>query len=385
MAMQSVGPGAVEASMSQYVPPMFRQTVNITQPNNTSALAQQQKTLNQQNALIANIKKQRADIKKRYEASKNDKWRAELKKKYDALYKDLGKAQTTAAAAQNKVWELSGRYDKLLSGANRDAYAALNSLFSSFGLGSLSGKIYNYVKNGYSADTITILLQDTPEYKERFKGNEIRAKAGLPVLSPAEYLSVESSYRQIMQEAGLPAGFYDNPADFREWIGRNISPTDIQSRVDLASQAVNLAPAEFRQALNQMGIANSQLTAYFLDPDRALPDLQRSAATAAVGAEALQRGLNFDIAYSERLAREGISAEEASQGYSRIASELGTLRSLGRIYGTQWSQRESEEQVFEGQAEATRTRSRLLGQEAGMFGGATGASRGGLAQKGGAR
>src|SRR5690606_32920485 len=133
--------------------------------------------------------------------------------------------------------ESSGQYDKLLTGANRDAYMALNSMFKTYGLGSLASRVYDYVKNGYSADTITVLLQDTPEYKKRFAANEARQKAGLNVLSPAEYISTENSYRQIMRQSGLPAGFYDSTDDFTKWISTDISPTELQSRVDLATQA----------------------------------------------------------------------------------------------------------------------------------------------------
>jgi len=369
---------------AQYVPSRWQQKVNIVPVDNSAALAAERRNLDNQtyhvNAWNSQIKTLQAQIKKAKGSTKT-----RLQNNLKNAQKGLSAANTRKASAQNKVWELSGQYDKLLSGANRDAYAAISSLFSSFGLGSLAGKIYGYVKNGYSPDTISISLQDTPEYKERFAGNELRQQRGLPVLSPAEYLSVEASYRQIAESAGLPQGFYDNPADFRELIGKNVSPTEWQSRVDLASQAVALSPPEFRNALKAMGIPETQLTAYFLDENRALPELQKSAATAAVGAEALQRGLTFDKAYSENLALQGIGAEEASQGYSTIRNELDALRALGQIYGSNWAQRQSEQVVFEGEAGATQLRTRLLAQEAGSFGGATGAARGGLSQAGGAR
>lgn len=286
---------------------------------------------------------------------------------------------------QNTYYETSGQFDKLLSGANRDAFMAVNALFKSYGLDSLAGKVYEYVKNGYSGDTISILLQDTPEYKQRFAGNEARLKAGLPVLSPGEYLATEASYRQIMSTAGLPAGFYDSPGDFSNWIGKNVSPSEIQTRVDLASQATVLANPDYRKALNQMGISNSQLTAYFLDPKKSLPILQKSAATAAVGGAALAQGLTFDKAYSEQLALQGISQEEATQGYSQIAAELDTMRAIGTIYGEQWGQRESEEAIFEGSGEQVQKKARLLSQERGAFSGAAGGGRAGLGQAGGAR
>ena len=271
-----------------------------------------------------------------------------------------------------------GSLEDSLTGANRDAYVALTTLFDSYGLGSLAPKIYDYIKNGYSADTISILLQQTDEYKTRFAGNEARKKAGLPVLSPAEYLSTEASYRQIMESAGLPSGFYDQPSDFTTWIGKNVSPTEIQSRVDLASQATTLSNPSYRQALNQMGISDSQLTAYFLDPTRALPTLQKSAATAAIGAEALQQGLTFDVSYAQQLATSGISQSTAQQGYSQISDTLGKYETLAQIYGGTYNQRTAENAAFLGNAQAVQTQRRLVGREEAAFGGTTGTAQYGL-------
>ena len=276
-------------------------------------------------------------------------------------------------------------YQDQLKGADRDAYLAITNLFKGYGLESLAPKIYDYIKNGYSGDTITILLQDTPEYKQRFAGNEARKQAGLPVLSPAEYLSTEASYRQIMQSAGLPSGFYDQPSDFTTWIGKNVSPTEIQSRVDLATQATVLSNPTYRQALNQMGISDSQLTAYFLDPTKALPNLQKSAATAAIGAEALNNGLAFDQGYAAQLASSGITQQTAQQGYAQIGQNLGQYQALAGIYGGGYTQRTSEEAAFQGNAEAVKRQKQLVGAEVGQFTGTTGTAANALANSGGAR
>lgn len=275
-------------------------------------------------------------------------------------------------------------YESFLSGSQRDAYVAISTMFASYGLGSLADKIFDYVKKGFSADTISILLQDTTEYKTRFAGNEIRKKQGLPVLTPGEYLATEASYKQIMQAAGLPKGFYDQASDFNNWIGKNISPSEVQTRVDMATQATVLANPEYRKALNQMGISNSDLTAYFLDTNRALPYLQKAAATAAVGAEALRSNLKFDKAYAEKLATEGITADQARAGYQQIAMEGQTLGTLGEIYGgADYTQRTGEEAILRGQAAALRRRQSLIQQEQASFSGAAGAARGGLSQRGG--
>lgn len=273
----------------------------------------------------------------------------------------------------------SGNLEDSLSGADRDAYVALTNLFDSYGLSSLAPKIYDYIKNGYSADTISILLQNTTEYKQRFAGNEARKAAGLPVLSPSEYLATEASYRQIMQQAGLPSGFYDQPSDFTTWIGKNVSPTEIQNRVDLATQATTLSNPSYRQALNQMGITDNQLTAYFLDPTRALPTLQKSAATAAIGAEALQQGLTFDVQYAGQLASSGVTQQQAQQGYAQISDTLGKYQTLAQIYGGQYDQRTAEQATFLGNAAAVQQQRNLVGREVANFGGATGTAQAGLA------
>lgn len=274
-------------------------------------------------------------------------------------------------------------FEARLKGETRDAYLALQAKFAQFGLGSLAGKIFDYLKQGYTADTIFLLLQETPEYKQRFAANEQRKKAGLPVLPPDEYLSIESSYRQILQTAGLPRGFYDQPADFTSWIARGVSPSEIQSRVDLATQATTLSNPHYRDALRAMGISDGEMTAYFLDQERALPVIQKAAATAAVGAAAIQQGLKFDQKYAELLATEGITGQEAVKGYSQIAQELPTLSTLGQIYGETYGQREAEREIFEGNPAPAQRRRRLASQERAQFGGAAGAARGGLSQRGG--
>jgi hypothetical protein len=266
-----------------------------------------------------------------------------------------------------------------LTGEQRDAYAALNNLFASYGLGSLAGKIFDYIQKGYSADTISILLQDTPEYKQRFAGNEARRQKGLPVLSPAEYLSTESSYRQLMRQAGLPAGFYDQPSDFSDFIGKDVSPTELKSRVDLASQATALASPEYKRALQQMyGLDEGHITAYFLDADRALPTIQKQAAAAAIGAEALKRGLQVS-GKAEDYALAGVSSQQAAQAYGTIAQQLPEYAQFAHSFGENVNQQTFEEALFTGGQEAGKLE-RLASWNRARAEGAAGAAATGLAR-----
>src|SRR5512139_343489 len=331
---------------------------------------------------VDSLKDQAAKLKGKTDAASKTKLKA-VEAQLKAYNAQLEGASKKFNDAHTKYYEATGQYDKLLKGSNRDAFLAIKTLFKSYGLDSLAGKIYDYVKNGYSGDTISILLQDTPEYKARFSGNEARIKAGLPVLSAGEYLATEASYRQIMESNGMPIGFYDQPSDFAKWIAKNTSPSEIQSRVELAVQATALAPASYKRALEQMGISQAEMAAYFLDEKKALPFLQKSAATAAVGAEALQQGLGFDQSYAEQLAMRGVTGAEAQQGYAQVAQELGTMQGLGAIYGEAWDQRASEESAFGTSAAATNRKAGLIAKERGAFAGSAGGARGGLSQSGG--
>lgn len=276
----------------------------------------------------------------------------------------------------------TGGFENYLTGENRDAYLALNALFTSYGLGALSKNIYNYIVQGYSADTIKILLQQTDAWKKRFAGNELLRQQGAAVLSPEDYLNTESSYRQLLQAGGLPKGFYDSPDDFAKWIGSSVSPTELKGRIDEAVAATSQANPYYKQALSQLyGIGENDLTAYWLDPDRAAPLLQKQAAAAAIGAEALRRGFTVNQKDLENLATQGVNQESAAQGYSWISDTFDTVRAIANRYGEDWTQQQAEQDVFT-QGQEQQKRKRLTAQEQGLFSGGAGSSVGGLSTGG---
>lgn len=293
----------------------------------------------------------------------------------------LPNARVTGTGVTQPGTNGPGGFAGALSGANRDAFIALNDLFTGYGLGTLAPKIFSYIQNGYSADTIALLLQDTTEFKTRFAGNEQRRKAGLAVLSPADYLATEASYRQIMASAGLPKGFYDSPTDFSNWIGSDVSPTEIKGRVDLAVAATTTAPPEVKQQLAAFyGIDEAGLTAYFLDQSKALPLLQKQEQAAQFGAEAARRGLLSDRQRMEDYVTEGFTQSQASQGFQQVAEELPNLTALAQRYGVSFDQTDEEGAVFGTNAQGAQKRKALASQERALFNGSGAASPGGLQQ-----
>lgn len=259
-----------------------------------------------------------------------------------------------------------------LTGANRDAATAIIDMFTKYGLGTLAPQIVSFLKNGYSADTISLLLQDTPEYKARFAANDARAKAGLAVLSPAQYLATEQSYRQIMSAAGVPAGFYDSTSDFQKFLEKDIAPSELQSRVTSATNFLNAASPQALQAAKQW-YTTGDLIAYALDPTKAAPLVEKRLNAANIAGEAARQNLTVNQNTAESLSGQGITTQQAAQGFSLIATEQPNADKLAAISGQAgFSTNDLIGETFNSNAATADRRQGLASQERGRFGGSSG-------------
>lgn len=260
-----------------------------------------------------------------------------------------------------------------LSSEDQNAYEAMLALLRQYGLESLASVLLGYFQEGYSEAEINLRIQETKEYKERFAGNEERRRKGLPVLSPAEYLAVESAYREIMSVAGLPVGFYDEPADFAAWIGADVSPAEIQSRVRTAAEMVNSLDTEALNAFREY-YSDGDLIAYALDRERAESVLERQWRTAQIASAARLAGFDSEQDFNERLADMGISRNDAQRGYGIAATLRENVGRLSALYGGSYTSEDAAGDVFLGDSEAGRTRRRLASQERAAFSGSAGAT-----------
>lgn len=257
-----------------------------------------------------------------------------------------------------------------LTGPQRDAFAALSAIFTQYGIGSLAPTIANFLKQGYSADTISLLLQDTPEYKQRFAANEVRRKNGMPVLSPAQYLATEDSYRQIMRASGVPIGFYDQNSDFQKFLEMDVSPQELQQRVTDATNFINSADPN-QLAFMKQHYTTGDLVAYALDPNRAEPLISKTFAASQLGGQAANHGFNIDSGFAEQMANAGISNSQASQGFGVIQSTIANDQKLAAISGTDISAFDEMKEAFFNDANVTLKRQRLSDEEKARFGGSS--------------
>ena len=282
---------------------------------------------------------------------------------------DAAKAAAAAAAEAERVAAQRESVGKIV--ADR---------FAKFGLATLGAKILDLARQGYTEDTITLELQNTPEYQQRFAANAERIKKGLSVLTPAEYLSNEDAYRQTLRAYGLTQ--FDNDAYVRQFIENDVSPSELSTRVSMAVQRVqNADPAIARTLKDYYGIGSTDMVAYVLDPNQQLPKIQRQIAAAEIGVAARVQGLETGVAVAEQLAAQGITQAEAQKGYATIADILPTAQKLSEIYGTTlpgYNQAEAEQEVFNTLASAQRKRKALTEREIASFSGKSGTTKASL-------
>ena len=268
--------------------------------------------------------------------------------------------------------EAPGAADGPTAQEKANAYEELKAMFDSYDLGSLAPLILQMTQDGLDKDTISLRLQQTDQYKQRFKGNEERKKLGLGVLAPAEYIALERQYRQILESNGLPKGFYDQHDDFAGWIGQDVSPAEIQWRAETAADAANNSDQFYIQTLRDYGLGQGDLVASLLDRERALPILQKTVKASLIGAEARRNSLGLEADRAMMFAQLGVTQDAARQAYQVIGENLPAAQRLGTIYGEAFGQTDLEDELLGGSGEAASKRNRLASAERAMFSGSSG-------------
>ena len=274
--------------------------------------------------------------------------------------------------------------------ASRSAYALLLSEFSRYGLEALVSPLQDLIKQGLSGPEFQIALRNTDAYQKRFAGNAERIKKGLTALSPGEYLALEDQYQNIMRNYGLPADYYAKDSlgtqqGFNRLIANDVSAVELEERVLTAQKRVLDAPPEVKSALKQFypDITNGEILAYTLNPEKGLADIKKKVTAAEIGGAAIGAGLATDVARAEELARFGVTAEKAREGYQAAVPIIERGSQLAGFYGeSPYTQRTAEEEIFNltYAPEATAKRKRLTGLEQASFTGQAGTSAGALSR-----
>lgn len=259
---------------------------------------------------------------------------------------------------------------------DQSAYTILSNFFTSMGLkfdAELQGLIQDAMKAGYGPDKIDLImpeLEKTQAFKNRFPGYAQRVANGYNAISLGDYLQLENTYHRILQEAGFPAGYYDSPSDFGKMIADDMSPQELQTRVQIATTEANKIDPTTRNLMAQFyGLGTGDLAAYFMDPNRALPVIQRQYQTANIATYAAKAGLDVsNIQHYENLVDQGVSVDAAAQGFGTVKALSDTVGKVASIYGDTYDQSDAEGDVF---FNRNAKRQRIMSQEEATFSGRT--------------
>jgi len=292
-------------------------------------------------------------------------------------------AAAAAAAAAAKAAADKLKEDK----ANKDAYAILEDTLNTYGLSSLASVIKGYMLSGLGPEQAKLQIKQDPIYKARFRGNQVRLDSGLNALSEAEYLGLEDTYSQVMNQYGL-GDYFGKTREARQTkladiIGADISAVELKSRISTVVDRVNNADPGIKAQLKEFypGITETDLVKYFLDPKQTLPQLQEKVTSAEIGAAAVSQKLDTSVTSATDLAKYGIDRAAAVKGYATIGGILPEAKKLSGIYGEakiDYTQATAEQEVFKGNASAERKRKQLAALESAQFSGSAGVGTAGL-------
>jgi hypothetical protein len=270
----------------------------------------------------------------------------------------------------------------------QSAYDLLFSEFDRYGLGGLIEPLKGFIQDGLSEAEFTLRLRETDAYKKRFAANQARVKNGLRALSEAQYIELEDQYQDVMRRYGMPETYYTRgdmgrQEGFEKFIGGDVSPVELEDRIQTAQNRVLNTNPEVSKALREFypEITGGDILAYALDPNQAITNIKRKVGAAEIGAGAMQAGLKTGLARAEELQRYGVTKETAQQGFGTISSGLERGRQLSKIYKEpDYTQAVAETEVFAlpDADKARRQRRKITQLETSTFSGTSGVTGGAL-------
>jgi hypothetical protein len=235
----------------------------------------------------------------------------------------LGGAPAATAADEEKVDP--NAYAKLMRIKDektrvQNVVATLTGVMNDYGLGSLLAKVTQMVQEGLNSEAVMAQVRQTTEYADRFPA--MKTLAGKQrVLSEAEYIAFERNASSLERSYGLPEGMLGKDK-VTKLLENEVSAKELGERVNMAAVGAFQTSVEVKdQFRDYYGISSGGLTAYFLDPDQALPLLERQYTASQIGAEAQIQDFNFDVKQSERLTQYGLTRESARQGITNAADQ----------------------------------------------------------------
>ena len=186
-----------------------------------------------------------------------------------------------------------------------------------YGMQGLADWAWAKYLDGESMDQIVMEMRKTPEYQAKYPAMEELAKQG-KAISETTYNEYVDYVTQASRNYGVPVEMYATPQGIAKMLINGVSKAEADERFQMASVGAISAPDEVKRAYSEMyGLKGGDLIATYLDPEKALPILQRQAAAAQIGGAAYRENMVASIPEAERLAAQGVTYDQAVAGYGK--------------------------------------------------------------------
>ena len=298
--------------------------------------------------------------------------------------------QSQAAAAEARAAALAQQQREAAS-------AFLQTQLKSFGLDGMAGAIDSLIAEwGSNTDVISLKLKETTQYKDRFAGLlGLQTRGITDVQNEAQYLQLETSYRQVFRDAGLTsflgtAGSKQEQTAIADIVGKySLSVNEVQSRVADSQRVAANTPQTVKDAFMQYyGVDTTQLVAYSLDPARTSDIINRQANAALAGGIAAANGMKLGAGVADQIANMA-GTQDINQG--QLASDMvnaSLLRDnavkLASIEGSTLSDDTAVQASLNLDAAARKKVDTLQSRERARFGGSSAFGKGSLSRNNGA-
>lgn len=215
------------------------------------------------------------------------------------------------------------------SGVPNDAHSIINQFLSDYGLEGLGQWAWTQYTNAgggqLGMDVVNAELPQQEAFKTRFPAISARLRAGLPSITPTDYINYENGLRQAFIQNGiaLPIGGQDFTNIVSGLLTKDVSLNEVvNDRIGKALSGYSEAPDLVKQAFDQVyGVHGaSALVSKILDPNLTDPHVQQLAQAANLLGTGRRFGIDMGVTGAEALAQldQGQSGNGAQQ-FNKLA------------------------------------------------------------------
>lgn len=246
--------------------------------------------------------------------------------------------------------------DQMASQADQlSAKGIITQTLANYGLEDLGSWAWQQYLASGSTDYVLTQLPTQPQFQAIYPAYNQLAKEGRGI-SIAQYHDYNNQMVQLAQKYGVPDGFMDaNTVGQMLLAGKDTAEVD----TDLQDYADALTHPDVQARLTQFGLDPTSITpgalaAFFTDPKKAQPLLERQFTAAQIGAATDRAGVSVSSQEALGLAGLGITGQQARTDADKLGTLAPLLTPLPGSPETQISNDTAAQAVFGSDANAER-------------------------------